>query len=410
MSYFFELSFNTKFILVIITITIILDILFQKTVFAISINFVSSLREKIPQENLTIYKTLSHLGKEQIIFPIIYIIYICYPIKYSFLLFNVYFSSKFFVNFLKLSFQSPRPFWNNISVFGKCNNGFGNPSAHAFTTVSIYSSLCHVIINNNNNYILKIILIFFTVLICIITCFCRIILGVHSIDQVIFGSLCGLILYFYFFFVYSEDNIKKEKNYIKEFLICTFLFSAVLLITYLIYKVFYDETLILKMSQLTILYFCPELLLHPSDKSFYLCLTLFGNIGCFYGKIITEYVLDNNISYINKLSEIIKNKKNFWKNNLYIISLGIYFFIIYNFYSYDLFFFLLIEWKKYLINTFLTGILLFGPITILRTLIYEKEGFEEKELIEEDIMKPAEIISNLKDNYNNIQNYEPINV
>ena len=160
MSYFFELSFNTKFILVIITITIILDILFQKTVFAISINFVSSLREKIPQENLTIYKTLSHLGKEQIIFPIIYIIYICYPIKYSFLLFNVYFSSKFFVNFLKLSFQSPRPFWNNISVFGKCNNGFGNPSAHAFTTVSIYSSLCHVIINNNNNYILKIILIF----------------------------------------------------------------------------------------------------------------------------------------------------------------------------------------------------------------------------------------------------------
>ena len=136
------------------------------------------------------------------------------------------------------------------------------------------------------------------------------------------------------------------------------------------------------MSQLTILYFCP------------------ANLKDNY----------NNISYINKLSEIIKNKNNFWKNNLYIISLGIYFFIIYNFYSYDLFFFLLIEWKKYLINTFLTGILLFGPITILRTLIYEKEGFEEKELIEEDIMKPAEIISNLKDNYNNIQNYEPINV
>ena len=203
MSYFFELSFNTKFILVIITITIILDILFQKTVFAISINFVSSLREKIPQENLTIYKTLSHLGKEQIIFPIIYIIYICYPIKYSFLLFNVYFSSKFFVNFLKLSFQSPRPFWNNISIFGKCNNGFGNPSAHSFTTISIYSSICHVIISNNkNNFILKVILIFLTVFISIITCFSRIILGVHSIDQVIFGFFLGLCFYIFVFHVY----------------------------------------------------------------------------------------------------------------------------------------------------------------------------------------------------------------
>ena len=121
-----------------------------------------------------------------------------------------------------------------------------------------------------------------------------------------------------------------------------------LLITYFIYNIFYDDNLIYKMSELTILYFCPELLLHPSDKSLYLSLTLFGNVGCFYGKIITEYILDNNISYINKLSEIIKNKNNFWKNNLYIISLGIYFFIIYNFYSYDLFFFLLIEWKKYL--------------------------------------------------------------
>ena len=180
MSILSEISFNTKFLFSIILITIIIDILFQKSIFSLSINFVSSIREKIPQENLSIWLILSHLGKEKIIFPIIYIIYVCYPIKYSFLLFNVYFSSKFFVNFLKLSFQSPRPFWNNISVFGKCNNGFGNPSAHSFTTISIYSSLCHVIISNNkDNFLLKYILIFLTVFISIITCFSRIILGVY---------------------------------------------------------------------------------------------------------------------------------------------------------------------------------------------------------------------------------------
>ena len=59
--------------------------------------------------------------------------------------------------------------------------------------------------------------------------------------------------------------------------------------------------------------------------------------------------------------------------------------------------------------------MLFGPITIIRTIIYENEGFEEKELIEEDLMKPAEIISNIQEkdkeiNNNNIENYEPINV
>ena len=418
MSILSEISFNTKFLFSIILITLIIDILFQKTIFSLSIIFVSSLREKIPQENLSFWLILSHFGKEKIIFPIIYIIYICYPIKYSFLLFNVYFSSKFFVNFLKLSFQSPRPFWNNISIFGKCNNGFGNPSAHSFTTISIYSSICHVIISNNkNNFILKVILIFLTVFISIITCFSRIILGVHSIDQVIFGSISGLILYYYFFFVYTENNIKKEKNYVQEFLIYTILFSLMLLVTYFIYNIFYDENLIMKMSQLTILYFCPELLLHPSDKSLYLSLTLFGNVGCFYGKIITEYVLENinDIYLLKKLPDFLKDKSNFWKNNLYIISLGIYFFTVFNFYSYDIFFFWSSEWKKYIINTFLTGILLFGPITIIRTIIYENEGFEEKELIEEDLMKPAEIISNIQEkdkeiNNNNIENYEPINV
>ena len=418
MSILSEISFNTKFLFSIILITLIIDILFQKTIFSLSIIFVSSLREKIPQENLSFWLILSHFGKEKIIFPIIYIIYICYPIKYSFLLFNVYFSSKFFVNFLKLSFQSPRPFWNNISIFGKCNNGFGNPSAHSFTTISIYSSICHVIISNNkNNFILKVILIFLTVFISIITCFSRIILGVHSIDQVIFGSISGLILYYYFFFVYTENNIKKEKNYVQEFLIYTILFSLMLLITYFIYNIFYDDNLIYKMSELTILYFCPELLLHPSDKSLYLSLTLFGNVGCFYGKIITEYVLENinDIYLLKKLPDFLKDKSNFWKNNLYIISLGIYFFTVFNFYSYDIFFFWSSEWKKYIINNFLTGILLFGPITIIRTIIYENEGFEEKELIEEDLMKPAEIISNIQEkdkeiNNNNIENYEPINV
>ena len=240
MSILSEISFNTKFLFSIILITLIIDILFQKTIFSLSIIFVSSLREKIPQENLSFWLILSHFGKEKIIFSIIYIIYICYPIKYSFLLFNVYFSSKFFVNFLKLSFQSPRPFWNNISVFGKCNNGFGNPSAHSFTTISIYSSLCHVIISNNkDNFLLKYILIFLTVFISIITCFSRIILGVHSIDQVIFGSISGLILYFYFFFIYIKNNIKKEKNYVQEFLIYTILFSLMLLVTYFIYNIFY---------------------------------------------------------------------------------------------------------------------------------------------------------------------------
>lgn len=111
----------------------------------------------------------------------------------------------YFGGLLKIIYASPRPYWasQEITALG-CEGGWGNPSNHALISVSFYMTLYRIVIDSShidmskktkNNY-LK-----FTILFIVLICFSRIFLGVHSINQVLFGAAIGLFIYYFLFHI-----------------------------------------------------------------------------------------------------------------------------------------------------------------------------------------------------------------
>ena len=163
----------------------------------------------------TYFSFFSLLGEKLIILP--YIIFICTsPINYSLIQIFILDISIYFTTFFKSIYKNPRPFWINNDLLTECNGGYGNPSGHSITSTSVYLSMAYFL--SNYKYFRKsrlnqiIIYVCFSFLIFNII-FSRLYLGVHSINQVIYGFLIGLCIFYFVFFIFQ---IQKKKP--KEFL------------------------------------------------------------------------------------------------------------------------------------------------------------------------------------------------
>ena len=118
---------------------------------------------------------------------------------------------------LKAAHHGPRPFWHSgTEVQGfHCSTQYGNPSGHTLTSFSclLLPWLDYYTNFNKTDSVLakplvKIVLLILALTWGCLIAFSRMYLGVHSLDQVLYGALVGIWVALTMHFVVMEHSMK----------------------------------------------------------------------------------------------------------------------------------------------------------------------------------------------------------
>lgn len=99
------------------------------------------------------------------------------------------------MNVTKLSYADPRPYWSSENVMAyKCSQDFGNPSGHSMTSMCVCMLLWldYVYSNPESSGLRKTLLFIAAMCFALAIGYSRLILGVHSVDQIVYGLLIGV--------------------------------------------------------------------------------------------------------------------------------------------------------------------------------------------------------------------------
>ena len=254
------------------------------------------------------------------------IFFFFFPISYCFTFFLNMIISVHLCNFAKLVYSQGRPFLLDKIVYITCEPGYGNPSGHSFQFTSNLLAFVQMFIDLfklSKKYTI-IIYIISAILILSIN-FSRIILGVHSLNQVIFGDTLGFTVYFIIFHILEphKRDIKKFYNIFlnKKFHIfnaITLIISAIsfAIVSYTNNKYDSEDYEILKQKIIEICGKVENEMLSRDAKS--KILYIFAYYGMIYGITLLTYYVKN--KYSEKYEELNYYYKN-TKQNKFIIYL-----------------------------------------------------------------------------------------
>ena len=206
----FLFSLKNKIIFIIIYYIIIISIEFLYRDFLFTESII--IQEKIHRNQnnlllLKISKIISLFGSEISTLVFYGIIFLFMPFNYSFIILQSIVYATYFTNTLKMIYQSDRPNWHSEYLTFSCNYGYGNPSGHSFTSVSLYLCLAHIFVKYFKiKDVLKILIFAFFIIGSILIIISRVILAAHSINQILYGALLGLGLYFILIFIIGYHN------------------------------------------------------------------------------------------------------------------------------------------------------------------------------------------------------------
>lgn len=141
----------------------------------------------------------------------------------------------FLMNITKMAYHEPRPFMvsDKITVYG-CSAEYGNPSGHSlFAAAFNFFFFLDICYGSSKKYSkrLEFSLLFLAISLTILIGFARFYVGVHTINQIVYGWQLGLLLAFYFhiclrgpIIAHIEGLIEKKPmhiNYKNKILIAT---------------------------------------------------------------------------------------------------------------------------------------------------------------------------------------------
>jgi membrane-associated phospholipid phosphatase len=159
---------------------------------------------------LLLYKFLSDIGKATHMLTL-FIFHVFFPLSKSYALLSVYCYSTYLTGLFKMIYGNIRPFWVDNSLGGDCETSWGNPSGHALFAAAFYLALWDLLTDIkyfHNNRIARYLCGLFAVLFVIFNMISRVVLGAHSINQVIYGGLLGLGVYLAVFHVAGVNKLK----------------------------------------------------------------------------------------------------------------------------------------------------------------------------------------------------------
>ena len=321
-------TIRNKIIIIIIYFIIIIstEFAYRNPLFDKSVEIESDIQNSIKNSSneklfKNFWKFISVLGTAAIILSLFFIIFITHPLNYSFLFLHSIIYSSFLTNFLKIIYSNSRPYWMNPEkIYIACNGGYGNPSGHSDTSVCLYLSLAHILTDfkffkTKKGFIYKIILYAFFIIIILLIMISRILLGAHSINQVIYGGTLGLGLYYFLFFIIKYHTYTNKQFFemiIKKstLLFYTIIHFSLIIIDIIIYEFRKDNKLadyvrknIFNGKRCKIK---DEYHLFKHD-GFFQSLCLFAIIGAYLGLFSVFHFIQKNKKY-NKLYVVVWNQ------------------------------------------------------------------------------------------------------
>ena len=210
-------------VLVLMTILLISERMYRKQSFDYSVKVIESIhKENKKDSTLFSFATfISDLLTENTVIVLSVLIFSFFNIKKSVYFIFIAINQEVFNDFLKIIYQSPRPLWMSESIHSLyCEKGYGNPSGHAMGSTIIALALYEVVVGQNrlfkNKNLWKMGFFIFTLLLILFISVSRVILGVHSINQIVYGVLLGFFFYFVFTYYVFNNNLNrigKEEDY-----------------------------------------------------------------------------------------------------------------------------------------------------------------------------------------------------
>ena len=325
-----------KFIILLLFViaSVVGELFYRQPLFDESIDFELKWRQNAWGFTKTSYNIITNLGGEYGLILYLIIIYFFFPLTKSFCFMIGVIACTYLDNIMKLWYHDPRPFWEESKLHSNCDGGFGNPSGHSFistfTYLGVYKLLSQTKIVSKNIWV-EMTLFVFCVLMIIGIVLSRVILGMHSLDQVFYGCSLGLAVYFLLFHILYMQNMKVETftklfTSVQNLIIITAIFFISLLSLLLSYLLI-DFTAVTGKYKESLSTSCPQ---YFDDKQyrkfqndgFFGGLTLFCLMGAYYGQYFLWYKMhsqygENRDELINKW---VYNREGVYKSGINIFK------------------------------------------------------------------------------------------
>ncbi len=235
---FFKKYKKNVLIIILIFFFCISEMFYRNILYEYSFVITKTIQENLSGPILEVFKIITNIGGKYLIGLIVAFVFFFYSIIESTIFILGLMVCIQFNYLIKTWYGNLRPFMEDITLFqGECEAGYGNPSSHSMINTFLYLTLFSYL--KNTNYLKKriinqTILLFIFIIWIIAICSSRFILGVHSINQVIYGMCLGLSIFLLFIVVFKLHQM--PITYFKKFFrkcsyISTILFIIIILIS-----------------------------------------------------------------------------------------------------------------------------------------------------------------------------------
>jgi membrane-associated phospholipid phosphatase len=204
-----EKKFHLIFITIFFVLGFTIEFFYRKPLFENSVQIAKSVQDSL-KPSTAFFKYWAYLGVIEFFLALVFFFF--FPISYCFTFFLNMIISVHLCNFAKLVYSQGRPFLLDKVVYITCEPGYGNPSGHSFQFTSNLLAFVQMFIDLfklSKKY--SIIIYIISAIFILSINFSRIILGVHSLNQVIFGDTLGFTVYFIIFHILEphKRDVKK---------------------------------------------------------------------------------------------------------------------------------------------------------------------------------------------------------
>jgi len=307
------------------------EIFYRKPLFEESETVETNLQNELDPG---IFKFFSNYGTLPTFFPVLIIFYLIYPLNIYFTLFSVIIHATYWDNILKILYGEERPYWVFQELIPSCSVGFGNPSGHSMSSSAVYLAIWHILIAKNEfikkRIWFKILLLICFLVIILMVIFSRLVLGAHSINQVLYGGLLGIAVYLAHFYVLQMHEMKAREFFEifrskrKKGIFAIF-YSCLILMSILIYY-FVPNQKVIDDNKEYVNKNCGKIedFKKFNDDGLFNSFGIFALIGCHTGLVFFCHFLEKN-NLFDKYEEIYVWNNTNWKNRWNILLFFILF-------------------------------------------------------------------------------------
>ena len=236
---------------IFVLVSLIAEFIYRQSLYSASLRIQTALISKITPFTMKLCNFFSLFGTVFLLIPTI-LTFLFFPANSFFSLIAVLFKTDFFCNFLKIIYGSPRPFWTEPRLKLKCEGSYGNPSSHSFSCFGFYFAFTHILVNsevirrNKRRKLIQFCAFFGCAALCLCVVASRVLLNVHSLNQVLHGAILGLSVYSYYFFILKINSfLGKEFSDLllntKILLINSIKFASYLMLLVLFYFIIHHK-------------------------------------------------------------------------------------------------------------------------------------------------------------------------